>query len=68
LGRGTQQAYDLIREQVPFFEQDTEFKPYMDAVRGLVASGQIREAVHAVIPDCGENPSSRATTGPSRLL
>ena len=65
LGRGTQQAYDLIRKQVPFFEQDTEFKPYMDAVRELVASGQIRAAVHAVIPDCEENPPSKATTGPS---
>jgi histidine ammonia-lyase len=51
LGKGTQQAYDLIREQVPFFEQDTEYKPYMDAVRLLVTSGQINEAVRVAVPD-----------------
>jgi histidine ammonia-lyase len=54
LGKGTQRAYDLIREQVPFFEHDTEFKPYMDAVRELVASGQVNEAVSAAVPDCRE--------------
>ena len=51
LGRGTQQAYDLIRQQVPFFEHDTEYKPYMDAVRLLVTSGQINEAVRMAVPD-----------------
>jgi histidine ammonia-lyase len=67
LGRGTQPAYDLIRTQVPFFEQDTEFKPYMDAVRQLVAGGQINEAVGATVPDCGEAPSSELTSSPLRL-
>jgi hypothetical protein len=52
---------------VPFFEQDTEFKPYMDAVRGLLASGQISEAVHAVVPDCSESPPSELTSSASRL-
>jgi histidine ammonia-lyase len=67
LGRGTQQAYDLIRERVPFFEQDTEFKPYMDAVRQLVASGQINEAVIAEASDCREDPPSELTDSASRL-
>jgi len=56
LGKGTQQAYDLIREQVPFFEHDTEFKPYMDGVRLLVTSGQINEAVRVAVPDDREHP------------
>jgi histidine ammonia-lyase len=46
-GQGTSVAYDLIREQVPFVEEDVVLAPYIEAVRRLVASGTIKEAVEA---------------------
>lgn len=45
LGRGTSEAYGLIRERVPFIEEDTVLAPYVEAVRRLVADGTIKEAV-----------------------
>lgn len=41
LGQGTRAAYTLIREVVPFIEQDTLLKPYMDAVAALVSNGRL---------------------------
>jgi len=46
-GAGTAVAYDLIREQVPFIEEDVVLAPHIEAVRQLVASGTIKEAVEA---------------------
>ncbi len=46
-GAGTAVAYDLIREQVPFIEEDVVLAPHIEAVRGLVAGGTIKEAVEA---------------------
>jgi len=40
LGQGTSKAFHAIREVVPFFEQDTYFKPSMDAVVGMVSQGK----------------------------
>jgi histidine ammonia-lyase len=45
LGRGTRHAYALIRQHVPFIEQDTIMYPHMRAVHGLVASGAIARSV-----------------------
>lgn len=45
MGRGTQVAYDLIREKVPFLTGDTVLSVHMEAVRQLVADGTIKEAV-----------------------
>jgi histidine ammonia-lyase len=45
LGRGTAVAYELIRQRVPFLEQDTIMYPYIEAVRELVSSGELVEAV-----------------------
>jgi histidine ammonia-lyase len=46
LGRGTQIAYDMIRSRVPFLERDDVMYPHMNAVHGLVASGDLsREMV-----------------------
>jgi histidine ammonia-lyase len=45
MGRGTQVAYDLIREKVPFLTGDTVLSVHMEAVRQLVANGTIKEAV-----------------------
>lgn len=55
LGRGTQIAYDLIRARVPFVAQDTVMYPLINAVHELVATGELRDAVCALLPpDAGE--------------
>jgi histidine ammonia-lyase len=45
LGMGTAVAYHLIRQQVPFLQQDTVLATPMEAIRQLVADGIIKEAV-----------------------
>lgn len=47
LGQGTQPVYDLIRENVPFIEQDTVLYKYMRKMQELVQSGQIARVSHA---------------------
>ncbi len=51
LGRGTEPAYRLIRQQVPFVETDTLLEPYIQAVHRLLASGALVRAVNAVVED-----------------
>jgi len=45
LGQGTQPVYDLIREHVPFIENDTVMYPYINKVWGMVRSGAIAKTV-----------------------
>jgi histidine ammonia-lyase len=45
LGQGTRVAYRLIREQVPFQEEDKPLAPQIEQVRLLVAAGTIKRAV-----------------------
>jgi histidine ammonia-lyase len=45
LGKGTAVAYELIRQWVPFLEQDAIMYPYIEAMRELVRSGELVEAV-----------------------
>lgn len=45
LGEGTAVAYDLIRKRVPFLQEDTVLATPIEAIRQLVASGSIKEAV-----------------------
>jgi histidine ammonia-lyase len=40
LGKGTQAAYDRIREDVPFLEQDAIMYPHMDTIRDLIFAGE----------------------------
>ncbi len=54
LGQGTQPAYDLIRAHVPFLEKDAIMNPYIEAVRKLVATGQIVIAVNKQVQDVWE--------------
>lgn len=54
LGRGTQPAYDLIREHVPFLEKDAIMYPYMEAIRKLIASGDLLIAVNKQVQDTWE--------------
>jgi len=57
LGRGTQPAYNLIRSQVPFVEEDQILYPFIEAVRNLVASGQLVKAVNQKVKDIRESES-----------
>lgn len=41
LGQGTALAYDLIRQRVPSLEHDAVMYPYIEAVRDLIASGEL---------------------------
>jgi histidine ammonia-lyase len=45
LGQGTAPAYALIRERVPFLEQDAVMYPHIEVVWELVASGELTRAV-----------------------
>jgi histidine ammonia-lyase len=47
LGAGTAVAYALIREHIPFLEEDTVLAPHIEQARQLVAEGTIKRAVEA---------------------
>lgn len=46
LGEGTQPIYDLVRQHVPFIEEDTQLSPYIAALKRLVAEGEISWLCH----------------------
>ncbi len=48
LGRGTQVAYELIRARVPFIEHDQPLTPHIEALRQLIAAGELVAAVEEV--------------------
>ena len=48
-GIGTQAAYDLIREQVPFIAEDCYMAPLIEKVRQLVHDGEIKQVVEAAV-------------------
>lgn len=45
LGHGTRHAYDLIRQQVPFIDNDTLMAPHMAAILDLIRSEVWRQAL-----------------------
>ncbi len=49
LGRGTQAAFALLRQQIPFLDEDTVLSTYIEVARQLVASGSIKEVVEAAL-------------------
>jgi histidine ammonia-lyase len=51
LGKGTALAYELIRQHVPFLEQDAVMYPHIKAVRELVATGELMRAVKDTLPE-----------------
>lgn len=51
LGKGTAAAYNLIRQRVPFLQQDEPLAPHMEQVRKLVAEGVIKEAIEAAVEE-----------------
>jgi len=54
LGQGTAPAYDLIRQSVPFLEEDAVMYPHIEAVRQLIASGALMNAVHEALARAGD--------------
>lgn len=54
LGRGTQPAYDLIRQHVPFIEQDTVMYPHIEAVKQLIRNQQLVRATNQAVQDVWE--------------
>ncbi|MDQ3707593.1 MAG: histidine ammonia-lyase [Chloroflexota bacterium] len=53
MGRGTAQAYTLVRERVPFLSRDEDFQPYIAAVEDLVLSGKLA----SVLADVSSEPA-----------
>lgn len=51
LGRGTQPAYDLIREHVPFLEKDAIMYRYIEETRRLIANRKLVLAVNQTVQD-----------------
>ncbi len=49
LGQGTAPVYRLIREHVPFIEEDTVLYRYLEQMRQLVASGRIADATDEIL-------------------
>jgi histidine ammonia-lyase len=45
LGRGTGAVYALVREHVPFVERDQQLNGFIEAVRGLVATGTLIDRI-----------------------
>jgi histidine ammonia-lyase len=51
MGRGTAPVYALIREKVPFIENDEVMYPHIEAIHELIASGTVREVVREAVPE-----------------
>ncbi len=51
LGRGTRPAFDLIRQHIPFLEQDTLMYPHIETMRRLIANGSLLAAVKQATSD-----------------
>jgi histidine ammonia-lyase len=47
MGRGTEAAYQLIRQRVPFLDEDAFLAPHIESARRLVADGIIKKTVEA---------------------
>jgi len=45
LGNGTRPVYELVRTQAPFIEVDTIMYHYINAIKELITSGQVDQAV-----------------------
>jgi len=49
LGKGSQPVYDLVRQTVPFFEQDVWLGPQVDKVKALIHDGTIDKVLEAAL-------------------
>jgi histidine ammonia-lyase len=48
-GRGTREAYRVIRKHVPYMAQDRELNKDIEAMVGVIRSGEILDAVEGVV-------------------
>lgn len=55
LGLGTQPAYDLIRQQVPFVTHDQILYRFMEFVRQNVVSGELTDRVNQKMSEAGKD-------------
>ncbi len=46
LGAGTEPAYALVRQHVPFLAEDAPLAPYIERLKALVASGEVAATLH----------------------
>ncbi len=53
LGRGTDIAYELVRQHVPFLENDAIMYPYIEAIRHLVADGTLFRSIADALKEGG---------------
>ena len=51
LGKGTAPVYALIREEVPFIENDEVMYPHIEAIHELISNGRVREVVREAVPE-----------------
>ena len=51
LGQGTQPAYELIRNHVPFLTKDAIMYPYLEASRNLITNNELIAAVNQAVQD-----------------
>jgi histidine ammonia-lyase len=47
LGQGTRAAYKMVRQHVPFLENDAIMYPYIEAIRRVVADGTLVKSIAA---------------------
>jgi histidine ammonia-lyase len=53
LGRGTRIAYDLVRQHVPFLENDAIMYPFIEAIRHLIADGTLARSIAGALEEGG---------------
>jgi histidine ammonia-lyase len=51
LGQGTQPAYEIIRQHIPFISEDTVMYPHIEVMRQLVAEGSLVRATNQIVQD-----------------
>lgn len=53
LGRGTHLAYELVRQHVPFLENDAIMYPHIEAIRCLIAEGTLVRSITEALEEGG---------------
>ncbi|OWZ85044.1 histidine ammonia-lyase [Natranaerobius trueperi] len=48
-GKGTKKAFEIIREEIPYLDQDREISPDIEKVAEIIASGKLVKAVEEVV-------------------
>ena len=62
LGLSTAPIYKLVRQQIPFFDQDVFMQPYLLRARELILEGLVSKTVRQTLPNeftIGKNPDEQ---------